>query len=273
MVTNIRAELVKQVRRPAVWLLLAVAVSLSLTFGYLIPYTGYTGTASGAPGSDRGLAAMLPESFVGSAVGGLPVFAGALALIFGVLVAGSEYGWQTWKTVLAQRPARLTVYAAKLVTAAAGTLAGVLTLLAAAAVASAAVAAVEDAPLDWPGPADLALGVGGAWLIALMWAALGVALAIALRAVALPIGLGLVWLLAAQNLLASIAAPLIDWIAEAQKILPGPNAGAMAAALGAADAPGVDPIVSSGHAAIVMAAYLLAFCVAGGWLLRSRDIT
>ncbi|MGH3392519.1 MAG: hypothetical protein ACRDOO_26925, partial [Actinomadura sp.] len=90
---------------------------------------------------------------------------------------------------------------------------------------------------------------------------------------ALPIGLGLVWLLAVQNLLAGIAAPLLDWVAELQKVLPGPNAGALAAALGAAtDTPGVSAIVGSGHATIVVVGYLLAFCVAGGLLLHRRDI-
>jgi hypothetical protein len=109
---DVRAELTKQVRRPAYWLLLAVAVVLSLTFGYLVPYAGLSGVAPGAPNANRGLAAMLPDAFVGSALGGLPVFVGALALIFGALVAGSEYGWETWKTVLAQGPSRFAVFGA-----------------------------------------------------------------------------------------------------------------------------------------------------------------
>jgi hypothetical protein len=42
------------------------------------------------------------------------VFVGAAALILGVLIAGSDYGWETWKTLLVQRPSRLGAYAAKL---------------------------------------------------------------------------------------------------------------------------------------------------------------
>ncbi|MBB4930460.1 hypothetical protein F4561_001280 [Lipingzhangella halophila] len=272
MLTNVRAELVKQARRPANWLLLAVAAALTLAFGYLIPYAGLTGMASGTPAADSGLAAMLPEMFLGNAVGGLPIFAGALALIFGVLVAGSEYGWDTWKAVLAQRPARMSVYAAKLATLALGTMLGVLTLFACTATASAVIASAESQPLDWPGPLDLGFGIGAGWLMALMWASLGAALAITLRGVALPIGLGLVWLLAVQNLLATIAAPLLDWVASAQEWLPGPNAGALAYAAGARDTPGVSDIVEPGHATLVVAAYLLAFCAVGGWLLHRRDI-
>src|SRR5439155_20083656 len=135
-----------------------------------------------------------------------------------------------------------------------GTLLGVLALFAFTAAASTVVATVENQPMNWPGVTDLLLGIGGGWLVATMWGTLGVLLAVWLRSVALPIGLGLVWLLAVQNLLASIAAPLLDWVAQLQKALPGPNAGALAAAFGAS-APGVDGIVGSGQATAVLAAY------------------
>lgn len=271
---DVRAEAAKQVRRPASWLLLAIAVVLSLTFGYLVPYAGFAGGTSGPPGSDRGLAALLPAEFLGIAVAGTPVFVGALALVFGVLVAGSEYTWETWKTVLAQGPTRLALYVAKLGVVAAGTLVLVLVLFAVAATASSVVAVVESRALAWPTPADIALAVAGGWLVATMWAFLGVALAVVLRSVALPVGLGLVWLLAVQNLLAAIAAPLLDWVAQLQKGLPGPNAGSLAAALGASPStPGVQALVGSGQATAVVAAYLLAFAAVGAILLRRRDIS
>jgi ABC-type transport system involved in multi-copper enzyme maturation permease subunit len=273
MLGDLRAELSKQLRRPSSWLLLAVAVVLSLTFGYLIPYAGLSGATSGPPGSDRGLASMLPDAFVGSALGGLPVFVGALALIFGVLVAGSEYGWETWKTVLAQGTSRSAVYGAKLVTLAVGVLVLVVALFAASAGASALVAVLQDQPLHWPAVSEVLKGLGAGWLITMMWGTLGVALAVVFRSVALPIGLGLVWLLAVQNLLTSIAAPLLTWIAEAQKGLPGPNAGALVAGLGASTTtPGVSQLVGSGQAALVVAGYLLVFGGVGGWLLQRRDI-
>jgi hypothetical protein len=106
-----------------------------------------------------------------------------------------------------------------------------------------------------------------------MWAMLGAVLAVALRSVALPVGLGLVWMLAVQNLLAAIAAPLLDWVAQVQKGLPGPNAGSLAATLGApGDTPGVASAVGGGQAALVVAAYLVAFAALGGLLLQRRDI-
>jgi hypothetical protein len=269
---HIRAETLKLVRRPATWALLAIAVGLSLTFTYLIPYAGYAG-GTGGPRAERGLAALLPDQLVGNSVGGLPVFLGALMLILGVLAVGGEYQWGTWKTVLTQNPDRMLVYAAKLVTLCLAALTGLLAVFAAGAVATAVIAVAEDRPLAWPGAADLLTGIGAGWLIAAMWTVLGALLAIALRGVALPIGLGLVWLLAVQNLLALIAAPLLDWVAQLQKGLPGPNAGSLAAALGAAtDTPGVQAAVGGTQAGIVVAAYLVAFAVLGGFLLRRRDI-
>jgi ABC-2 type transport system permease protein len=276
MVSDLRAELSKQARRPANWALALIAAVLTLTFAYLVPYAATTGDAAAGSGpavASRGLASMLPAQFVGNALGGTPVFVGALALVFGALVAGSEYGWQTWKTLLTQQPSRLRLFAAKLGVVGVGVLVLVLVLLGTAAASSALVAAAEDTGVDWPALAEVAAGAAGGWLITMMWGALGVLLAILFRSVALPVGLGLVWLLAVQNLIAGIAAPLLDWVATMQKALPGPNAGSLAASLGAGtDTPGVDALVSQGQATMVVLAYLVAFAFVGGWFWNRRDI-
>src|SRR5215471_10358703 len=222
MLRDVRAELTKTLHRPAIWWLVAIACLLELLFTYLIPYAGLSGLTDG-PTSDRGLASMLPAKFIGNSLGGMPIFVGSLALIFGVLAVGTEYASATWKTVLAQGPSRTTVYGAKL--AAVAMFAYILTaaLFACSAASSAVVAALKDQPMHWPGLTDLVAGFGAGWLIVTMWTTFGVALAVVLRGLALPIGLGLVWMLVVQNLLAAIAAPLIDWIAQMQKWLPGPN--------------------------------------------------
>jgi ABC-2 type transport system permease protein len=267
-----RAETMKLVKRPANWVLFATAVLLGLTFTYLIPYAGYAGGGTG-PTSGRGLDSMLPDRIVGNSLGGLPVFLGAIVLILGVLQIGSEYGWGTWKTLLTQGPSRTALYAGKLLTLAAATLGIVLAVFVTGAAASALIASAESQPVDWPAAADLLRGIGAGWLIAMMWALLGGLLGIALRSVALPIGLGLVWLLAVQSLLAGIAAPLLDWVATLQKGLPGPNAGSLVAALGgSSDTPGVDSVVTGGSATLVIAAYVLGFAAIGAVLLRRRDL-
>src|SRR5690349_23243698 len=108
MRNDIRAEALKLGRRPAIWALQAIALGLSLTFTYLIPYAGYAGGTDG-PRADRGLAALLPDQLVGNSIGGLPVFLGALMLILGVLAVGSEYAWATGRQALPRVPARLRV--------------------------------------------------------------------------------------------------------------------------------------------------------------------
>jgi ABC-2 type transport system permease protein len=269
---SFRAEMIKVVKRPATWLLAVLAWVLSLIFTYLVPYAGYAGGTDG-PTTGRLLGDMLPAELVGNSIAGLPVFFGAIMVILGVLVVGAEYGWGTWKTVLVQGPSRLAVFGGKLAVLAVTTLGVLLGTFALGAVASALIAVAESQPMHWPGPVDLGVGVGAGWLIAMMWAAFGGLLGVALRGVALPIGLGLVYALAVQNLLASIAAPLLDWVAQMQKGLPGPNAGSLVATLGASvDTPGVEGLVGGGQATVVLLGYLVLFAAASGVLLRRRDV-
>jgi ABC-type transport system involved in multi-copper enzyme maturation permease subunit len=267
-----RAEALVQIRRPANWLLLAVAAALTVTFGYVVPYTGFRNGSGTGPGSVP-LSRLLPAGFADVAIGGLPAFVGSLALIFGVLVGGSDYAWQTWKTLLVQRPSRGAVLAGKFATIAAGTLLLVLTLLAVAAVASAAVAAAEGADNALPPTREILANLGAGWLIATMWAALGVALAIAMRAVALPVGIGLVWMLAIQNLITALAAPMLSWVDAAQRWLPGPAAGSLAAALGVDQStPGIAELAGATQSALVLVGYLTTSIAAAVLLLTRRDL-
>jgi ABC-2 type transport system permease protein len=266
MMSDLRAELMVQARRPASWLLLAIAVALTVTFAYLVPYAG----SRSDPGA---LTPLLTGGFAGSALGGLPAFTGALALIFGVLVAGGDYGYETWKTVLVQQPSRWRVYAGKAATVAVGTLLMVITLLAVTAVCSLIVGAAEGAPIAWPPITEVLRDLAAGWLVAAMWGMSGVLLAIALRGVALPVGIGLVWMLAVQNLISGLAAPLLDWVDRAQQWLPGGAAGSLVASLGArAGTPGVAELTSTGRSAAVLAAYLAVFTLVAGAVLRRRDL-
>jgi ABC-2 type transport system permease protein len=66
---------------------------------------------------------------------------------------------------------------------------------------------------------------------------------------------------------------MLEWVAQMQKGLPGPNAGSLVASLGASpDTPGVEAVVGGGQAALVVAAYIALFSVVGGWLLNRRDL-
>ncbi|WP_336033751.1 ABC transporter permease [Geodermatophilus sp. FMUSA9-8] len=269
------AELLKLRRRPATWVLLGLWPALQLVFSLLIPYISYTRGSSyeGSP-PEVLLASTLPDRLVGNALSGLPLFGGALLLTLGALLAGSEYGWGTLKSLLAQGPRRTTVLAGQLLALVTVLAATVALSFALTAAVSAAIAGAESAPADWPGLAELARGFGGGLLVATTWGALGVLLGTALRGTALAIGLGLVWVLAVESLVVNVAAPLLGFFDALQRGLPGVNAGSLVAALAGGDVrtPGVVAVVDGGQAAWVLAAFLAAATALTALLLARRDL-
>ena len=284
MRASFAAELLKVGRRPAMWLVAVVWLVLSLVFGYLFPYLSYrgapTGPAAGAgeASAEQVLAEALPANLVPTAIQGFPVFAGALALLLGVLSAGSEYGWGTWKTILAQGPGRLAVLAGKLGALGLVLLLVVLATFAVAAPASWLVAWVESQPVRWPPLAELAQGLAAGWLVVAMWGWAGMFLGILVRGTSLAIGLGLVWTLAVENLARGFAS-LLAAIDTLQRWLPGTNAGSLAAAVGVpvqgapGGTPGVTATVDGTRATLVLATYLVAFTAVAAVLLQRRDVT
>jgi ABC-type transport system involved in multi-copper enzyme maturation permease subunit len=276
----VRAELFKMRKRPAVWVLLAVAVVLSQLFAIWLPYLAYR-TGDGGLEDDLSpgqlLASTLPDQLVGNSIGGFAVFVGALALVFGALVFGGEYGWGTVKTLLTQRPGRLTVVAGQLAALALALLGAVLVLFATAAAASGSIALAEGRSLDWPGAGDLVAGVGAGWLILTAWATAGAVLAVGLRSVALPIGLGVVWVLGIENLVSAIANSALTALQPLRDILPGVNAGSLVAALlpdqiGEAP-PGVEATVSGSQALVTLACYVAVCAGVAAWAAWRRDVT
>jgi ABC-2 type transport system permease protein len=263
--------------------LLGVTLALELLFGYLLPYSSWVTSDQNfqTQGLDPQavLAGTLPAELVPTSLGGFPVFAGALALILGALATGSEYGWGTMQTALTQRPTRLAVYGGKLAALAAATLAVVLAVFAVNAVTAGLIATLESRPLDYPSLAALAEGVGSGWLIMGMWCGLGAVLGFAFRGVALPVGLGVVWVLGVENLVSAVAGSLLTGLRPLRDLLPGVNAGSLVWSLapgGGASGeppPGVVDAVSGGRASIALVTYVAGFAVAGALLVRRRDVT
>jgi len=272
------AELVKLLRRPATWVLLGLWPSVQLIFSLLIPYVSYRRGASyeGSP-PEALLAGVLPDRLVQNALSGLPLFGGALVLTLGALLAGSEYGWGTLKTLLVQGPRRLTVLAGQLLALLVVLAGTVVVSFLLTALASWVIAAGESAAFDWPTPGDLVRGFAAGLLIAGTWGAMGMFLGTALRGTALPIGLGLVWILAIESLVVNVAAPLLSLFDAGQALLPGVNAGSLVAALAGPDAvlrtPGVAAIVGGTQAAWALAGFLVLFGALTGLLLVRRDVT
>lgn len=275
-----RAELFKLVRRPAAWTLLAATVVLAETFGYLIPYLSYRGGGSGGPieGVSKTdiLASTMPDQIIANAIGGFPVFAGALALAFGALMFGGEYGWSTVKTLFTQRPQRAVVLAGQFLAMFVALAGAVLVILAAGALSATAIAAAEQQPMRWLGATELLAGYGAGVLILLMWASLGATLAVTLRSVALPIGLGIVWVLGIENLLAAMAGTVLAALGPLRDVLPGVNAGSLASALMSGrpidPPPGVSANVDPTRALLTVLAYALVCVAVAAWNVRRRDV-
>ncbi len=276
-----RAELLKIVRWPAMWILAAVLLVLSQVFGYLIPYVGYrsgggSGFAAGQTPAQL-LADLLPGRLVPNTLGGFPLFAGAIALIIGALVAASEYGWGTLKTILTQRPRRRALLAGKLLSVATAILALVVAAFAMDSLWSWLIAATEGRPADWPSLLELGRGIGAGWLILGMWSLVGALLGILFRSTSLAVGLGLVWALAVENLIRGFAG-LLGFLDAFQRGLPGVNAGSLVASLGAATldqpggTPGVTAVVSGSQALLVLSAYVVVLTVAAGVTLHRQDV-
>jgi ABC-type transport system involved in multi-copper enzyme maturation permease subunit len=277
MFSSLVAELDKSLRRGAVWALGGLFAALSVMFNYAIPYFTYTSPSSNVSAAQQRqlLASMLPEQMIGNQISGFPMFGGAIALILGALLVGSEYNWNTLKTLLTQHPGRLSVLSGKLVGLAAILCGFVLAVFAAGALSSYIVAEIEGAPVNWPSAGDLARALSAGWFILAVWAALGVALATLSRGTALAVGLGLVYVLVIENLVRGFGG-LSELIATISKALPGSNAASLAAAAAPSsagtDTPGMVAVVGGTQAALVLAAYATGFVLLSALLLLRRDV-
>jgi ABC-2 type transport system permease protein len=274
MLASFSAEMLKLYKRPAAWVLLLVTLALSQVFNYLIPYAGYL-RAENERVAERILASTMPENLVSNSIGGFPMFAGALALTLGAVSVGSEYGWGTLKTMLIQSPRRLrSTYAGELLALAVAVLTIVLFIFSLGALTSYAIAANQSESMGWPSVLELAQGVASGWLILMMWCLLGAMLAFIFQGTALPIGLGVVWILGVENLIVNVAAPLLDFAETVQKGLPGVNAGSLVSALGGrGETPGVNSIVDGTQATFMLVALALVFATIAGLALHRRDVT
>jgi ABC-2 type transport system permease protein len=269
----VAAELLVLRKRAATWVLLGIWTLLGIFFAYIVPYALDPEDATG------GLRQFLPESLAGNLLEGFPFFGGVFALMLGVFAFGSEYGWDTLKTLFTQRPGRLRVFGAKLAALGIVLVPFVLTLFAAGAVASYVIAQIEDAPVAWPSAWLLVRAIGASWLILAVWAALGVALGVVTRGTSLAIGVGILYALVIEGLLSAFA-DSVSVLEPLTQVFLRANGYSLAAALGAStesiesSGPGSfgGPFVASGQAVAVLVAFVAVFVALTGVVLRRRDV-
>jgi ABC-2 type transport system permease protein len=267
------AELLVLRKRAATWILLGIWTLLGVFFAYVVPYALDPEDAVG------GVRQFLPQSLAGNLLEGFPFFGGVFALMLGVFAFGSEYGWDTLKTVFTQRPGRLRVFASKLAALAVALVPFVLVLFATGAVASYVIAQIESAPVDWPSAWVLLRAMAASWLILAVWAALGVLLGVLTRGTSLAIGIGILYALVIEGLLSAFT-DSVDALEPLSQVFLRANGYSLATALGASadsigqSGPGAfgGPFVGGGQAVAVLIAFALAFVALTGWLLRRRDV-
>ena len=274
---SITAQILVLSMRTSTWILMGIWVVLGLMFSHLLPYLTYRGAAEG-PGR-ASLDALLPAGLADNLLAGFPFFGGVFALMLGVLAIGSDYGWDTLKTLLTQRSGRVRLLSAKLVALAAWLVPFVLVLFIAGAGASYIIAGAEDAAVDWPSVSELGRALAAGWFILATWAALGVLLAVLSRGTALAIGLGIIYTFVIEGLFSALANE-VSWLDPIVEYFLRANAYSLTAALGvptqalADNGPGgfFGPFVDGGQAVAVLAAYMAAFLFLSAMVFRRRDV-
>jgi ABC-2 type transport system permease protein len=213
-------------------------------------------------------------------LGGFPFFGGVLALMLGVFVAGSDYGWDTLKTLLVQGSGRMRVFGAKVTALALALVAFAIAIFIAGAVASVLIAGAEDAVVHWPSAWVLVRGIAAGWFVLSVWASFGVFLAVVSRGTALAVGLGILYALVIEGLLSALASE-VGWLDGIVGYFLRANAYSLVTSIGVRagaltdNGPGsfFGPFVGAGQAVLVMSGYAACFLVASAALLKRRDVT
>ena len=274
MTRNVLAELLILRKRAATWILLGIWSLLGVFFAYIVPYALDPSDATG------GLREFLPESLAGTLIAGFPFFGGVFALMLGVFALGSEYGWDTLKSLFTQRPGRLRVFAAKLAALAIVLVPFVLVLFAIGAVTSVVIAQIEGAPADFPSAWLLLRAAAAGWLILFAWATFGVLLGVLTRGPSLAIGVGNLYALVIAGLLSAFA-DSVSLFEPLTQVFLRANGYSLAEALGTSaeaiqsNGPGSysGPIVGSAQALAVLVASAAVFAAVAALVLRRRDVT
>jgi ABC-type transport system involved in multi-copper enzyme maturation permease subunit len=228
--------------------------------------------------SDRNpvpLLILYPDQFVNNVMGAAFPIGAAIAIVLGALIAGSEYSWGTMKTLLTQRPGRLTSWFGRVVPFVAWMAILTAVLFAVGASYSVVIASFQGHAISWPAAVDIAKGFGAIWLIFAVNGAIGLALGVLIRQSAAALGVGLIYVLAVEI----VAVRFIDtinngaykWIGD---LFVNQNATALAQSF-SSPAFGRTAASSIGaeQAVLVLIAYMVGLLIVAAGLQRLRDVT
>jgi|SRR5690348_8424419 len=277
MITALTAEGLLLRKRLAPFVVGGTWVIMVVGFGFLVPYIVYA-TMNPGKQADRAqlLAMLLPAAASTTAAGTYPLFGGAIMLILGVLVTGSEYRWGTWAARLVQGPSRTQVVLAKFGAGAVTAAVIATAALAASIVTSVVIALTEQRPITWAAISAVA-SLGVAAFISIAWMSVGAALGVVFRGVGTALGVGLLWTLGLENAVAGLAGA-VPAMEPVRVTLLGPASGSLVAALGEPSvskggAIGVGAYMSAATACAVLLGYVAMSIAVATVVTRHRDIT
>ena len=285
MLAAFRGELFKVVRRPGVWVLVILLLALALLLGYVVTYLFDTyGSSAASQGLPQGTkladfkVALYPENFIKDTFSTWGALGGVFALIVGVLVQGSEYGWGTVKTLYTQRYGRLTMLFGKVAALGIVVLIMVVALFAVDAAASTGVALLDGKPIVFPAASVIVKAIVASFLIFGFWAMFGFGLATIFRQSAMAIGLGLAYALVVELLIFSLLRGFGgEIVQQIEQWFPIANTGYLARAFGEIKFKGIPatpaPYADATHAVLMLLLYVAVFTAISAWLSRTRDIT
>ena len=279
MVGSFRAEMLKLRKRWAIYILAVIFVLIVVLLNYVLTYIilknpqpGVTVSRTGGPSTADQLRSLYPQNFHRIALSSVTSLGSAIAIILGVLVVGSEYGWGTLKTIFTQRPSRLTVFTGQFLALGVVTLIFTLILMASAAASSMALGMLDGQSTQWPDPIVIVGAAGAIWLILVMWTLFGVMLAVLCKQAALAMGIGLVYGFVVEGLIFGLFGGNQS-LQQLEKFFPGANATGLADAFGqtvSSRAPQA-ALMGTTEALLVLVAFGVAFLVISGVLTSRRD--
>ena len=274
------AEVLKLRKRPATWVCAFVVIFGIVTLTYLLSYVFLRFLPTGSdPQARAGLEqlrrTLYPELFAYQTINWLAgTFGVVVATVLGALSTGSEYGLGTLKSVLTQRPARLTVLFGKLLALAVVLLAIAAPTFLTAAAASLAIALFDGQGVRWPPVGDPFRAIAASWLVLAAYCAYGVALAVIFRSTIVSLVVGLVYVLLVEGAVTTFAS-FFSPLRTVARFLIGGNVNSLAVSFGptlqVAGAP--QPVVGAGQATLVIIAYLASFVLLATFFFRRRDVT
>lgn len=282
MIAAFRGEWLKLVKRPALWILGAILLGVLVFFVYLPGWWIFAHGPHGALPATIDLpqlkAAYYPGGLIPQFLGDMSGLLGAACFALGVLDLGSDFGWGSIHTLSSLPPSRLASLGGRLGALALAVLCLNLVLWSVAAALATTFAEIDGVAVALPPPGLLAAAVGTSWLISSMWCAFGVMLAAAFRQPVVPLAVGLIYMLVVEGLVLNLLGSTgSDTIRGLEKVVPGPNAGALVQAFGHGYVPAAvqlpATLVGTGEAVTALVLYLFAFCAAAALLLRGRDLT